>query len=62
MEVWMDFEDLLWSSDWSGDEVGFEESNIVGLYSVKDSDIDLYIDMETMKILQIFCNNEHLSE
>lgn len=60
MEVWMDFEDLLWSSDWMGEEVGFEDVNIVGLYSVKDSDIDLYIDMETMKILQIFCNNEHL--
>ena len=25
--------DLAWSSDWSGDEVGFPESEVVGLYS-----------------------------
>ena len=25
--------DLIWSSNWSGDEVGFPELEVVGLYS-----------------------------
>lgn len=59
MQVWLNFEDLMWSSDWNGYEVGYDDIGVVGLYTVKDMDIDLYIDMETMQILEIFCTQDH---
>jgi len=49
----INLEDLGWSSDWNGDEVNYPDSNVVGLYMMKDSDFGMYIDMETMKILEI---------
>ena len=44
--------DFIWSSDWDGEEVGFPESSVVGLYNLRvNPDIYLYIDMETLEIL-----------
>lgn len=43
--------DLLWQSDWDGQEVGFDDINIVGLYTLKETTINFYIDMESNKIL-----------
>lgn len=45
--------DFIWSSDWNGDEVGFPDVSIVGLYSLRvNPDIDLYINMENLEILE----------
>jgi hypothetical protein len=44
-------EDLIWSSDWNGYAVGFPDVAVVGLYTLKDTKLNLYIDIETMKIL-----------
>jgi hypothetical protein len=42
---------LIWQSDWAGDEVGHDDIDIVGLWMIIDTDIHLYIDMETNEIL-----------
>lgn len=44
--------DLLWESDWNGDEVGFPDVNVVGLYRLKDTQVYFYVDIEDMKILE----------
>ena len=48
--------DLAWSSDWDGDEVGFPESEVVGLYSQErdDGSYSFYLDMETCKVLDFW--------
>lgn len=49
-------EDLIWQSDWNGNEVGYDEVDIVGLYRFKNGDeIYVYIDMESNQILEVFC-------
>lgn len=46
---------LSWCSDWQGDEVGFPDSLVVGLYSLRDNpSVHLYIDVETMEILDMW--------
>lgn len=47
---------LAWSSDWNGDEVGYPESGVVGLYSQErdDGHYSFYIDMETDKVLDFW--------
>lgn len=50
-------EDLIWQSDWNGDEVGFDDVEVVGLYSNQRSDgkeYYYYIDMEKMIILDFW--------
>ena len=48
--------DLAWSSDWDGDEVGFPNSEVVGLYSQGRDDgiYSFYIDFETCKVLDFW--------
>lgn len=48
--------DLAWSSDWDGDEVGFPNSEVVGLYSQErdDGTYSFYIDFETCKVLDFW--------
>lgn len=46
--------DLHWQSDWNGDEVGFPEVDVVGLYSFETADqesVFLYIDTSTRQVL-----------
>lgn len=47
---------LLWSSDWNGDEVGYPKSDVVGLYSQERDDgrYSFYIDMYTREILDFW--------
>lgn len=50
-------EGLVWQSDWSGDEIGFDDVSVVGLYSHERSDGKLYsyyIDMDKMVVLDFW--------
>ena len=52
----IDLTNLTWSSDWNGDEVGYPESTVVGLYSQERDDgiYSFYIDFETCKVLDFW--------
>ena len=60
MVVSIDLTDIAWSRDWNGDEVGFPESAIVGLYSQErdDGSYSFYIDIETFKVLDFWKDEE----
>lgn len=47
---------LAWLSDWNGYEVGYPDSEIVGLYSQErdDGSYSFYIDMGTEKVLDFW--------
>lgn len=62
LNPWIKSQKLNWNSDWMADEVGFDGDFVVGLYSIQDMDVDLYINMETMQILEIICTKEHEEE
>ena len=49
-------DNLVWSSDWNGDEVGYPESEIVGLYSQErdDGGYYFYLDMDTAEVLDFW--------
>ena len=47
-----------WSSDWNGDEVGYDDVNVVGLYSVPDSTISYYVDTENGYVLDAWAFDE----
>ena len=52
----MELTNLRWSSDWNGYEVGYPESEVVGLYSQErdDGSYSFYIDMETDRVLDFW--------
>jgi hypothetical protein len=52
--------DLHWQSDWNGDEVGYDDINIVGLYSLETvmNTVYFYIDMETGAVLEAWTDGE----
>lgn len=56
----IDLPNLAWSSDWNGDEVGYPESEIVGLYSQERDDgiYSFYIDVESGKVLDFWKDEE----
>jgi hypothetical protein len=45
------YDDLLWQSDWNGYELGYDDISVVGLYSLKNTELNFYIDMDKGKIL-----------
>ena len=47
----VDYTEDHWWSDWNGDEVGFDDVNVVGLYSIPDSPIAYYVDTENGYVL-----------
>lgn len=51
---------LIWSSDWNGYEVGYPESEVVGLYSQErdDGSYSFYLDMETGKVLDFWRDSD----
>ena len=53
--------DLAWSSDWDGEEVGFPNSEVVGLYSQERDDgiYSFYIDTETDKVLDFWKDQDY---
>ena len=52
--------DLHWQSDWNGDEVGYNDIGIVGLYTSVNLGIDVYLDAETGEILEVMPNEEDI--
>ena len=56
MLVSIELNNLVWSSDWNGDEVGYPELGVVGLYSQErdDGSYSFYIDVETNKVLEFW--------
>lgn len=63
IELQLLIEGLVWSSDWCGDEVGYD-AEIVGLYtkSIGEDDderiLNFYIDMDTYKVLDMWIDPE----
>lgn len=48
-----------WSSDWNGDEVGYPDVPVVGLYTLTvNPDIHFYVNMDTLEILEAWTVNE----
>ena len=45
-----------WSSDWNGDEVGFDDVDVVGLYSLPDSSISYYVNVENGYVLDAWAD------
>lgn len=54
----VNYTELHWQSDWNGYEVGFPDVDVVGLYSVPDSDISLYVNVESSEILELWNESE----
>ncbi|MDT0939225.1 hypothetical protein RNT41_04595 [Staphylococcus pseudintermedius] len=51
-----DFNKLRWYSDWNGDEVGYDDVDVVGYYSYHD--LNLYIDTSTLNILEAWFDED----
>lgn len=41
-----------WSSDWNGDEVGYPEIDVVGLYTMRGAPVAFYADASTGLVLE----------
>jgi len=54
MNPWVDFSELIWQNDFSGEDMGYDEIDVVGIYMHKEMNIMFDIDMNTMKILSIW--------
>ena len=55
-DVLLNLPELKWQSDWDGEDVGFIDTNVVGMYTQNrdDGDYSFYIDMETMNVLDFW--------
>ena len=47
-----------WSSDWNGDEVGYPDVPVVGLYIWEG--VNMYINMDNMKVLESWVDEDEL--
>ena len=56
----IELNDLAWSSEWAGYEVGYPESEIVGLFSQERDDgcYYFYIDTVTYEVLDFWKDGE----
>lgn len=56
MKVFINLDNLFWSSDWNGYELGYPESEVVGLYwHVRDDGrYSFYIDIDTNEVLDFW--------
>ena len=52
----INLKELHWLSDWDGGAVGYDERGVIGLYSY--GKINMYIDMETYEVLEIWLEEE----
>lgn len=56
MNLTIKLEDLKWSSDWDGHEVGYDNVNTVSLYTQcrEDGEYNFYISAETYEVLDFW--------
>ncbi len=52
MNAIIPFENLVWQSDWNGEECGYDDIDVVGLYNLKYTNIYLYINVENGLVLE----------
>lgn len=45
---------LHWYSDWNGDEVGYPDIPVVGLYYSDTLNVSIYLNTETTEVLEIW--------
>lgn len=61
--MYLKFKNLRWSSDWNGDEVGYDDVDVVGLYSFtldsylmdndySEKEVHMYINTENGEVLE----------
>lgn len=61
--MYLKFKNLRWSSDWNGYEVGYDDIDVVGLYSFtldsdwidsdySDKEVNMYINTENGEVLE----------
>lgn len=55
-DVVKDWHELHWSSDWNGDEVGYDEIPVIGLYE-KDG-WSYYVNSETGEVVEAWQDEE----
>lgn len=48
------YNELHWQSDWNGYEVNYPDIPVVGLYTIPDTDINVYINTEDGTILEMW--------
>lgn len=52
----IDYNDLIWQSDYNGFEVGHEGRSVIGLYQLKvNPNIHFCIDTERGEVVEAFC-------
>lgn len=51
--------ELIWQSNWDGHELGYDEVEVIGLYTLKDTTLNFYIDMENNMIITSWDENYH---
>lgn len=44
--------ELIWQSDWNGEELGYDDILVVGLYHIRDTNTYVYLNTETGDILE----------
>ena len=54
----IDYTKDFWLSDWNGYEVGFDDVEVVGLYSVLDTSISYYVDTENGYVLDAWVDED----
>lgn len=54
----IDWKNFVWSSNWNGYEVGYDDILTVGLYRLKGTQIYFYINMETDNILEYWSEDD----
>lgn len=55
---YVDFRALMWSSDWNGDEVGYPEIEVVGLYADPGDKYMYYVNSDTGEVLDVWTTVE----
>lgn len=63
-ELTLDLTNTVWQSDWNGDEVGYPEVEVVGLYMQERDDAVyyFYIDVENNRLLEFWVDPDSLEE
>lgn len=50
------FRILHWQSDWNAEDIGYEGEYVIGLYTYHD--LNMYINMETLEVLELWFDEE----